>query len=213
MRRAWRVGIAIVLVAGVAFVPPAAARRSCRTPKLVGLTVSAAEHRASAAGCELRLHGATLERPEVQTIGRQTPTHGGARRVSVWVNPLCPGSAELPGPRNEPTRTKGVGELITGLYLVGGPLTFRSALDCEALEGTPGAGTIIVIDPATRATVATQVVTAGHLAMIPLPPGAYAITGTFAGATINGQHPTVGPTMVELPPSTIVRQDLYLSIP
>jgi hypothetical protein len=154
-----------------------------------------------------------VERPEVQTIRGQTPTHGAARGVSVWVNPLCPGSAELPGPRHEPIRSKGRSELITGLYLDGGPLIFRSAANCEALEGTPGAGTVTVTNPATGAVLATQNMAAKHLATIPLPPGPYSVSAQFEGATINGLHPTVGPITVEIPPGTTVRQDIELSIP
>jgi hypothetical protein len=189
-----------------------AGQETCRVPRLVGLTVKAAEARARASGCRLALHGATLERAQVQTIRRQTPTRGRARAIQAWVNPLCPGSAELPGPRHEPIHTPGPPELLSGLYLDGGPLTFRSAPDCERLEGTPWAGTITVRN-ASGSIVAVRHVAAGHLATIPLRPGAYTITAEFDGAIVNERHAVVGPTAVEIPPHTVVRKDLALNIP
>src|SRR4029077_8717898 len=110
----------------------------------------------------------------------QTPRQGRHTRVvTLWVNPLCPGSAEWGSPRGEPFISTGPSELVSGLYLDGGPERFRSAPSCDSLSGEPGAGTITVTNPITGATVASQVVKRGHLATIPLAPGTYTIQGTF----------------------------------
>ena len=161
-------------------------------------------------GCSLQLQGAKLERAQTQTIARQR-RHG--RVIAVWLNPLCSGMGAEGGPRHEPIRRPGPTVLIAGLYLVGGPHRFRSVPNCEAIEGAPGAGTIIVTNPTTDAVVASQTVSLGHLAMIPLPAGTYSITGLFGDATNNGVHPTSYPRTVEIRPGTTVRQDVYLSIP
>jgi hypothetical protein len=79
--------------------------------------------------------------------------------------------------------------------------------------GTPGAGTITVTNPATGAIGATQTVTNGQLAKIPLPPGRYTISGTFANAFRNGQHMQSFPQTVAIPPGKKVRQDVSVSIP
>jgi len=69
-----------------------------------------------------------------------------------------------------------------------------------------------VLDPTTGAVLATQTSTDGHLATIPLPAGSYTIVGTFANATINGQHPTQSMS-VQIPPGASVREDFVLQIP
>jgi len=156
-----------------------------------------------------------VERPAIQTIlRRQAPRAGRyGTLVTLRVNPLCSGSAEWGPPRGEPFVTAGPTELISGLYLDGGPLRFRSAPRCESLSGTPGAGTITVTNPVTGSTVATRIVAQGRLAAIPVPPGTYTVTGTFGGAIINGQHQHSLPKTVRIPPERTVRQDLVLNIP
>jgi hypothetical protein len=190
-----------------------AAATGCHPPRLTGLTLSAARASSARAGCALSVRGAPASSPSTQTIRRQAQARGSARRLVVWLNSVCPPEpANLGGPAGQPLRTRGASELITGLYVVGGPSVRRSAPDCAALEGTPGAGTVTAADAMTGATVAVRAVTRGHLATIPLPPGAYTVTGVFDEATIAGEHPAVHEDVV-IPGGTTVRQDVDLGIP
>ena len=188
--------------------------RACRAPRLTGLVLSVARERAEKSGCRLRLMGAAIDRASVQTIRRQSPGAGmHGRTVTVWVNPLCAGSALLPPPGGEPILTPGPTELVSGLYLDGGPLRFRSAPRCASLVGEPGPGTITVTNPMTGATVASATVANDHLARIPLPAGTYELTGTFAGSTINGQPAQSFPVTVHIPVGRTVRLDVVLNVP
>jgi hypothetical protein len=194
---------------------PAHARSSkCRVPRLTGLVVVAARERIAKAGCHIRVLGAPLERPDTQTIRRQSARPGQLRHtVTVWVNRLCPGSADAGPPRGEPFLKPGPTELISGLYLDGGPLRLRSAPSCSSISGTSGAGTITVTDPATAAIVATKTVASGQLGVVLLPPGTYTVVGTFANAFANDRHMQSFPKTVTIPAGTTVRQDLEVSIP
>jgi hypothetical protein len=125
----------------------------------------------------------------------------------------CRGSADLGPPRGEPLRTPGPTELISGLYLDGGPLVVRSAPRCNSLSGTAGAGTITVTDAESGAIVANTTVAGGQLAKIHLPAGTYTVTGTFADAFSNGQHMETLPITVVIRPGQTVRQDVSASIP
>jgi hypothetical protein len=186
---------------------------ACRVPHLTGVVVAVARRRLTKAGCRVRLLGASVKRPDIQTIGRQGASPGERRRaVTVWVNQLCSGSADPGPPRGEPFVTPGPTELISGLYLAGGPHRFRSAPRCDSIAGTPGPGTIAVTNPATGETV-TITVTRGHLAMIRLPAGTYSVVGTFAGAVRNGQHIRSFPKTVTIPAGRTVRQDAVVNIP
>jgi len=103
--------------------------------------------------------------------------------------------------------------LISGLYVVGGPLRVWSEPRCTPRPGEPGAGIVTVRDPADGAVVASQTVTRGQLATIPLAPGAYSIQGTFGDATIN-EHPGESfLTTVQILPGQTVRQDVFLDVP
>jgi hypothetical protein len=108
--------------------------------------------------------------------------------------------------------TPGPTELVSGLYLDGGPHRFRSVPRCTSLSGIPGAGTITVTDPASGAIVASATVANGKLAKIPLPPGTYTITGTFANAISNNQHMQSPPRSVTIRSGQTVRQDVSASI-
>ncbi len=212
-----------VLLAGVA---PAAGQHDarqftraatasvCRVPRLKGLVVAVARERAAKAGCRVRLEGARLTAAHVQTIRRQAPGRGQhGRVVTIWVNPLCGGSAAAGPGIEEPLITVGPTELLSGLYVVGGPFRQWSEPHCTYRPGEPGAGTITVREPAGGAIVASQTVTAGHLATIPLAPGTYTLEGTFGEATINSQAGKSFPTTVQIPPGKIVRQDVFLDVP
>jgi hypothetical protein len=149
----------------------------CVAPRLVGLTERAAAHRARAAGCVVHLTGARLKRATVQTIAAQAPSPG-ARSVVVrlTLNPLCFGSA-LAGPPHDEGMRPGPTELITGLYLVGGPALPYSSPHCRQKPGTPGPGTIDVLDPAGRTVIASRTTKRGRLVTFRLPPGRYRVSG------------------------------------
>jgi len=186
----------------------------CRAPRVTGLVLGVAREHAAKAGCSLRLMGAPVQRATMQTISRQSPRPGGhARVITVWVNPLCSGSAARGPGLSEPFVTSGPTELVSGLYLAGGPLRHWSEPRCDARVGTPGAGTITVSNAAGTIVVATQSVTEGKLARIPLAPGAYTLTGTFANATSNGQQIRTRPQIATIPRGETVRQDVVESIP
>ena len=186
----------------------------CRVPRLTGLVLSLARERSAKAGCRIRLAGAHVQVPSLQTIRRQAPRVGRRGRVvTVWVNPVCSGSAAAGPGISEPLITAGPTELISGLYIVGGPLRLWSEPRCMPRPGESGAGTVTVRDPANGSIVASQTVTRGHLATIPLAPGTYTIQGTFGNATINGQPGESFPTMVEIQAGKTVRQDVFLNVP
>lgn len=180
---------------------------------LTGLAISVAEVRAEKAGCHLRLAGSPVQRPTIQTIRRQSSRTG--RRgpiVTAWVNPLCSGSAAWGPPRDEPLHSPGPTELVSGLYLDGGPLSLRSAARCTSLSGTPGAGTITVTDPASGAILATETVVNGQLARIRLPAGTYTLVGTFANAMSDNQNMQSPPRSVTIRSGQTTRQDVSVSI-
>lgn len=189
-----------------------------RVPKLVGLSLSVARMRSAQAGCELRVREAgTSQVVEVppsgpsaaQIVTRQTPHAGGVGRVvTVWLKPLCYQSAEPGPPAHEPRVKRGPTELVSGLFLDGGPL--RHAPRCRS--GTPWAGTITVTNPAGM-VIASDKVHAGKLARIRLAPGTYAIHGTFANATRNGQPIETEPQTVTITAGETVREDVVANIP
>jgi hypothetical protein len=193
--------------------PAGAKSRGCRVPRLAGLTVSVARKRAAKARCEVRLRGAQVTAPQTQTIRRQIPGGGRhGRAVSVWVNPLCDGEGAAGPGINEPLVTSGPTELISGLYVVGGPVVVWSESQCKARPGEAAAGTITVRE-ARGSVVATQSVARGQLATIPLAPGTYTIQGTFGNATINENLGESFPETVEIEAGKTVRQDAFLSVP
>jgi hypothetical protein len=193
--------------------PHAPRRAVCRVPRLTGLVVAVARRDVAKAGCRLRLQGAAVQAAEIQTIAQQLPRAGQrGLLITAWVNPLCAGSAANGPPPGEPTFAPGPSELISGLFVAGGPPVATSAPSCVFPPGGPGPGTITITDPATGADIATSTVADGQLATFPLPPGTYTISGTFANATINGQYAQASAT-VTIPGGEIVRQDVTLAIP
>jgi hypothetical protein len=151
----------------------------CVTPRFVGLTERAAAHRAHAAGCIVHLTGAALKQATVQTVAAQAPAPG-ARSILVrlTLNPLCFGAA-LTGPPHNQGMRPGPTELITGLYLVGGPVLPYSSPHCRRRPGRPGtpvAGTIDVLDPSGGTVVASRTVTRGRLVTFRLTPGHYRVS-------------------------------------
>ena len=85
----------------------------------------------------MRLAGARLKQSTVQTVATQAPA-AGARSVVVrlTLNPLCFGSA-LNGPPHDEGMRPGPTELITGLYIVGGPALPYSTPGCRRPPGSP----------------------------------------------------------------------------
>ncbi len=156
------------------------------------------------------MKGATPVQAEIQTVAQQSPAGGRSSRVTVWLNPYCFGEADYGPGIDEPVVKPGPTEVISGFYLIGGPLTRFSDPGCKRPAPPPGAGTVEVTN-ASGALVTTQSSTSGHFAEIPLPAGSYTITGTFLDATINGVHPKQSESVV-VPPDHSVRQDFFLSI-
>lgn len=182
-------------------------------PRLTGLVLTVARSDAAKAGCRLRLQGAPVQAPTVQTIAKQIPRAGQRGLViTARINPLCVGSADPGPPPGEPIVEPGPSELLTGLFIVGGPLALTSAPTCVARAGVPGAGTITITDPATGTVIATSNVADGQFATFPLPPGTYTISGTFANVIGNGQRAQTSVT-VGIPGGETVRQDLSLDVP
>jgi PASTA domain len=190
----------------------------CRAPRVTGMSLAAARKALVRAGCKVvvrdrqpaGVHISPLVPDPLQLIASQSPAAGrSTRTVTVWLKPLCAQSAD-PGPSlQEPLVTAGPTELISGLYLDGGPL--RRSPNCR--KGVPSPGTIAVAEAGSGRVVATQTVTSGHLATIALAPGAYLLTGTFADATVN-DNPLQPPAQsVTISAGRSVREDVIANIP
>jgi hypothetical protein len=160
------------------------------------------------AGCSLRLTGAAVKIPTVQTVHTQSVRPGqSARIVSLSVNPLCPGPAGLGPPPGEPIEKPGTTELVTGLFVEGGPLIYRSAPVCKDLVGKSTSGTITIINSVGTVLANNMAVSAGQLLYVNVQPGTYTVSGKFSGGT------AIGPITVNVPSGEIVRQDLVLEAP
>jgi hypothetical protein len=125
--------------------------------------------------------------------------------------PPCRSEAAYGPNIEEPRVTPGPTELVSGFYLLGGPLVGFSAPGCERPAPPPGGGTVEVMS-ASGVVVATQSSSYGYFVEIPLPPGSYTITGTFTGASINGAHPKETESVV-IQAGYTVRRDFFLNIP
>jgi len=192
-----------------------------RVPPLTGLTLAKARRVAARSGCHIRVAGAPILGPygqRVQVSGgedrrrvaRQAPAPGGrGQSIDVWLVPECAEMGAPGPPPGEPLLTVGPTELVSGLYIAGGPFEIFPG-SCR--KGIPDAGTIVVIDPASGATVASASVASGQLATIPLAAGTYTIDGTFADASVNGVADTSS-LSVTIPVGTTVRQDIVVGVP
>jgi hypothetical protein len=189
---------------------PAAASTTanCHAPRLTGLTVTVARRDAVAAGCTVRLIGARLRVPQIQTIRTQNVRPGRVTRVlTLSVNPLCSGSADPGPPAGEPIITPGPTELISGLFFEGGPFIMRSAPSCKRSAQRSSPGTITVTNAAGTVIVDHMKLTAGQLLSVKVPAGKYTIRGVLS---VNNK---VGPIVVDVPAGDTVRQDLTLDVP
>jgi hypothetical protein len=193
-------------------------------PRLSGLTLAKARRRAARSGCRIHVAGAPiLTLPGERVITGVDPGRRIARQernpdgqwIDVWLVPQCVEPGDPGPPAGEPFLTPGPTELISGLYLGGGPI---ASYPGPCRSGTPGAGMIVVIDPASGATVATATVANGQLATIPLPPGTYTVEGTFYDArTVTSPTdpgvPWQSSISVTIPAGMTVRQDLSVGVP
>lgn len=108
-------------------------------------------------------------------------------------------------PPGEPVYRAGPTELVSGLYIQGGPVP---PPPCKPKPRGPYAGTITVANAATGNTVATKTVRDGHLAHIPLAPGKYRVSGEFTGGGSTSYSPTVNVRQ-----GYKVRQDVFEDVP
>lgn len=205
-----------------AVVPARRGRHACaHVPRLVGLSLSAARRRAARAGCkvqareagsgqivEKRLYARYAAQAVVRQIPRADRAGGVERMVTVWLRPLCHQSADPGPPAGEPFVKRGPTELISGLFLGGGPP--RSSPRCRV--GTPSPGTITVTSPTTGTVIASDSVVSGQLATIPLAPGTYTMQGTFDNAFSNGQAIMTPQQSVTIVAGYTIRQDVVANI-
>jgi hypothetical protein len=189
-------------------VAAASTASTCHAPRLTGLTVTAARRRANVAGCNVRLIGAKLQMPQIQTIRTQNVRPGHVTKaVTLTVNPLCSGAADNGPPAGEPITEPGPTELISGLFIEGGPYILRSAPICKEVAEKSSPGWITVTDSAGTVIVNKMELTTGQLLYVKVPAGKYTLTGVLS---VNNK---VGPITVEVPADTTVRQDLTLDVP
>jgi len=143
--RSWSAIVAVVGLLPLTFTgtPSAAAasaHSSCRAPRLTGLTVTAARHRAKAAGCQLRLSGAVVKSPRFR---QSTPECSPGSSRHARDRRSQPAVSELRGHRATSRRADheaGTTELISGLFIEGGPFIYRSVPNCESLVGKSSGG-------------------------------------------------------------------------
>jgi len=206
----YAMAVILLAVLGSAAIADGHATRPCRVPHLKGLTVAAARGRAVKAGCRVQFTGAKVTRADVQIVGAQA--RGRAPTVTLRIEPLCEGV-----PEHEPQSKPGPTELVTGLFShfershpgVAPPHTtgFWSEPECHIVDA-PVAGTVTVTSQA-GVVVAIEPLAEGQLATIPLPPGTYAIVGTFAHDHEEGEKPAHSfATPVTIVAGVTVRQDV-----
>jgi hypothetical protein len=188
-----------------------ASAAACDVPSLTGLTLRNARARAIRAGCTLRL--VDVQPPGArarQRVVQQVPTSGvSARPIRVWLAPRCPKPGPTSLPAREPLLTVGPTELISGFYVVGGPV-FPPWICPRVPE--PEADTITVIEPTTGMTVGSATVGEGQLAVIPLAPGTYEVQAAPATPVSNLGPPTTDKT-VTIPAGMSVREDFIAAVP
>ncbi len=205
------IGLCVVAV-GASARPAARVASACHVPRLTGLTLRVARERAGHAGCTLRVNGSAIKQAGIQTIERQSPAVGGrSSSVAVWLNRLCFGSAAYGPAFKEPVITPGPTKLVSGFYVVGGPLARFSDPGCKRPAPSPQPGTVEVMN-ASGTVVVTQTSTDGRFIEVLLPAGSYTLTGTFLDDTSNGAHPKETKSLV-IPSGDTVREDFFLNVP
>ena len=122
--------------------------------------------------------------------------------------PAQPRSCPRPSvavPPNEPVYRSGPTEVVTGLYIQGGPVP---PPPCRPQPRGPYAGRVTVANARTGAVVARRTVASGHLAHIKLAPGRYRLSGRISG----GAPTTTSPT-IRIRRGSRTRQDLFEDVP
>ena len=215
MRRSLWLWSAVLAIAGLSPLtfaggPNAAAASThgaCRAPHLVGLTVVRARSRAQVAGCQLRFVGAAVRMANIQTVHTQNVRPGlVAKSLTVSVNPLCPSSGLIGPPQGEPITKLGTTELITGLFIEGGPFVYRSVPVCKDLVGTSSGGTISITN-SLGTVIVNRTLSAGQLLHLSVQPGSYTVSGVFSDGLKGGK------IIVDVPSGEVVRQDVVLDVP
>ena len=202
------VAVMPLAISAATTVATASTASTCHAPRLTGLTVTVARRHARVAGCDVRLVGAKLQMPQIQTVRTQSVRPGKVTNlVTLTVNPLCSGAADDGPPAGEPIITSGPTELISGLFIEGGPFIDRSAPNCKQVAEKSSPGTITVTNSAGTVIVNKMELTTGQLLYVKVPAGKYTLTGVLS---VNNK---VGPITVEVPADTTVRQDLTLDVP
>jgi hypothetical protein len=127
----------------------------------------------------------------------------------MFVKPLCAQPAVPGPPPGEPFVRRGPTELVSGLFLAGGPLRFSPR--CRA--GVPSPGALSVKETPSGRTIVAHVKAAGSLAVVPLAPGRYVIEGTLADASRNGQPLQTDAVSVTIQAGKTTRLDVVAAIP
>jgi hypothetical protein len=192
--------VALVALATAALPASTAAdsgRPGCIVPDVVGVSLSAARQALQSSGCsviphQLPPHGQFVTPPSPdarQLVASQSPRPGShTGQVTISLKPLC-AQPDAPGPDTVgPTTSRGPSELVSGVFLQGGPV--RTAPGCR--HGTPSAGTLTVTSAAGQ-IVAHRVVREGRFGVFPLKPGQYTLL-----ATLPGGAPPVAPRPVTI---------------
>jgi hypothetical protein len=123
--------------------------------------------------------------------------------ASLLAGPSCP-MPRIPVPAVEPRVVAGPTELISGLYLQGGP---APPIGCHPEPRGPLAGTLSVYDARSGRRVARETLhSAGHLFAIALHPGTYRVTATESGGL------RTRPATVTITPHHTVRRDVFLDV-
>lgn len=191
----------------------AASAVGCHAPALTGLSLAKARTRAAQGGCSVRVAGGATAQAVFeprQLVRRQSPAAGAhTRTIEVWLAALCAQPAAAGAPRGEPIVIAGPTELISGVYLEGGPLIMRA----RCRPGTPSAGTVEVVDPQSGAVIASATVAEGRLATFPLAPGSYTVEGSLANGTSGGEPMRTRPQTVTIAAGQSVRQDTTVDVP
>jgi hypothetical protein len=182
------VSLALAAVASGALPGATAAapgQQGCVAPDVVGVSLAMARQALSASGCavqvrQLPAHGqfVTPGSPDGrQIVATQSPPAGGhAGGVRISLQPLCAQPAQ-PGPdARGPTSSQGPTELVSGLFLAGGPVL--TSPHCR--HGVPSNG-VLTVTTAGGHQVARRAVHAGRFGVFPLKPGAYMLVGTLSG--------------------------------
>jgi hypothetical protein len=120
-----------------------------------------------------------------QIVASQTPAAGGhTGAVTVSLKPLCAQSAQ-PGPdMRGPTSSQGPTELVSGMFLAGGP----TVTSPRCRHGVPSGG-LLTVTAANGQVVARREVRSGRFGVFPLKPGAYVLAGTISGSAVGRRLP------------------------